>query len=62
MGVIGRLTRLTHAITLDGHRQNHRRLPLVFGSLSVGGIDFIGIVATAIEIHNFVIAEIGNQL
>ena len=61
MSIISRFTCSTKAIAFYSVSQNNRWLALVRRGLSIGCIDLVGIVTTAIQIHNLIVGHIGNQ-
>ena len=56
------LTGLAHAIAFHGFRQNDGRLALIAVCGGIGGIDFVRVVATAIEARDVLIGDAGDQI
>ena len=62
MGCILRLPGVSHAITLNGLRQDHRRLPGMFRGCMIGRINFVRIVAATVKPINVIVAEVLDHL
>ncbi len=56
-----RFARLAHAVTLDGFGENHRRLLLVFHRRCVSGVNFVRIVAAAIQAPDIIVGHAGDH-
>ena len=61
MGFIAGFTGLTRTVTLHGHRQNDGRAFHLLAGCRVGCIDLVRVVATSIEVHDVVVAQILHQ-
>ena len=62
MRFVLRFAAATQAVAFNRHCQYHGRLAFGFSGIGVGSVDFIRVVATAIQVHNFVVREVFNQL
>ncbi len=62
MGRIFRLPRIAHAVTLDRLGKNHRWLALMVNGCVIGRVNFIGVMASAIQPIDIVVREVLNQL
>ena len=62
VGFVAGLTGLARAVTLHGHRQNDGGALYLLTSGRVGCINLVRVVATPIEVHDVLVAQIFYQL
>ena len=62
VGFVVGLPRLAGAVAFHRHGQDDRGALLLLHRLGVGGIDLVGVVATAIQVHDVFVRQVFHQL